>query len=451
MILNVLFAAAAAVSTPPPPAPARPISWPAISESKLDNGLTVVLAPLHNVPKVTLELDVLAGRAPGGVAQLAGRVATEGTATRTSKEIKEELRSIGGGLGVDVGSDSTAFSASSLAEFAPKLLEIVGDVVRNPAYPAGEVDLAKTNFAGEIEEQRSSPEFVAGEQIAKAIFGAHPYGYTLPEPAQVAKVTREQLKAFAAANYLPNNATLVVVGDFEPKAMTASIEKAFGSWKRGTLPAAKKVELPKRQKRAITFIDRPGSVQSTIVVGAVAPPRSSADYLALRTASMITGGAFYSRLTRNIREAKGYTYSPFSSADLRRLAGTFTAEASVRNEVTGPTILEILYELDRMRVTPVTDEELASAKTLSIGSMQLELETQAGLAGRIATIYIFNLKHDFLQTFREGINALSAADIQRAAAKYYDTYRGAIVVVGDYNAVKDQVAPFGDVSVVKAK
>jgi zinc protease len=452
MILNLLLAAALAQqTTPPPPAPARPIAWPAITEKKLANGLTLVLAPLPNVPKVTLELSFLAGRGAGGVAQVAGRVMTEGTATRTSKELKEELRSIGGGLGVNVERDATSISASALSEFSPKLLELVSDVARNASYPKSEVDLAKANFASEIEEQRSSPEFVAGEQLAKAIFGAHPYGYTVPEPAAVGKITREQLKQFAATHYLPNNAFLVVVGDFEPAAMTAAVEKAFGSWQRGTLPAVKIAEPAKRQKRQIVFVDRPGSVQSTIVLGALAPPRKAADYLALRTASIITGGAFYSRLTRNIRESKGYTYSPFSSADLRRLAGSFHAEASVRNEVTGPTILEILYELDRMRVAPVTDEELASAKTYSVGTMELELETQAGLAQRIATIYVYDLQRDFLRTFREKIEKLTAADIQRAASKYYDTYRGAIVVVGDYAQVKDQVAPFGDVTLIKAK
>jgi zinc protease len=365
--------------------------------------------------------------------------------------MKEELRSIGGEMSVDVDRDATALSASALSEFSPRLLELVSDAARNASYPASEVDLAKANFASEIEEQRSSPEFVAGEQLSKAIFGAHPYGYTVPEPASVAKVTREQLKQYAAAHYLPNNAFLIVVGDFEPAAMTAAVEKAFGSWQRGALPAVKIAEPVKRQKRQIVFVDRPGSVQSTIVLGALAPPRKAADYLALRTASIITGGAFYSRLTRNIREAKGYTYSPNSSADLRRLAGSFTAEASVRNEVTGPTILEMLYELDRMRVAPVTDEELSSAKTYSVGTMELELETQAGLAQRIATIYIYDLQHDFLQTFLPRIVKLTAADIQRAAAKYFDTYRGAIVVVGDYAAVKEQVAPFGDVMVIKPK
>ena len=123
----------------------------------------------------------------------------------------------------------------------------------------------------------------------------------------------------------------------------------------------------------------------------------------------------------------------------------------MRNAVTGPTILEMLYELDRMRIAPVTDEELASARTYSIGTMELELETQAGLAQRISTIYVYDLQHDFLQTFRDRIGKLTAADIQRAAAKYFDTYRGAIVVVGDYGQVKEQVAPFGDVTVVKAK
>ena len=436
--------------TPPAPGAARPLNLPKVTERKLSNALTVVVAPLPNVPKINAQLVMLGGEGTG-VAQLAGRVALEGTATRTSKELKEELRSIGGAMSVDVDHDATTIAASSLSEFTPRLLELLSDVARNASYPKNEVELAKTNFASEIEEQRSSPDFLAGEQLSKAIFGAHPYGFTVPEPAAVGKITREQLKQFAAAHYLPNRAYLVVVGDFQPAAMTAAAEKAFGAWQSGLVPMVKLAEPVKRQKRQIIFVDRPGSVQSTILIGALAPPRKSDDYLALRTASTIYGGAFYSRLTRNIRESKGYTYSPGSTADLRRLAGTFYAAASVRNEVTGPTILEMLYELDRMRVAPVTDEELASAKTYSVGTMELEIETQAGLAQRIATIYKYDLSHDFLQTFRDKIGKLTAPDIQRAAAKYFDTYRGAIVIVGDASQVKDQVAPFGDVMMVKVK
>jgi zinc protease len=443
-----------AQATPPPPAPPRPINWPAISESKLENGLTVVLVPLHNVPKITAVLSLLAGRGTAyktqpGVAQLAGRVANEGTATRTSLQIKQELRSIGGTLTVSVDNDATKLSASSLSDFAPKLLDIISDVARHPAYPQSEVTLAKTNFAQEIEEQRSSPDFLAQEELDKALFGAHPYGFSVPDPAAIKNVTRDSLKTFAARYYVPNNAALVIVGDFDVPTMHAEVANAFGSWKRVPLPPAPKLVLPVRDKRQIYVIDRPGSVQSTILIGAPAPPRRSVDYIPLRTTNMIYGGAFYSRLTRNIRESKGYTYSPFSFADLRRSAGAFTAGASVRNEVTGPTLLEMLYELDRMRVEPVTAEELQSAKTYSIGGMELELESQNSLATRISLIYIDDLSRDFLQTFRDKVSALTPADVQRAASKYFDTYRSAIVVVGDYKQIKDQIAPFGDVKLVK--
>ena len=446
---------AAAVTTAPPAAPFATIQWPAITEKKLDNGFTVVLVPLHNVPKISVELSFMSGRGTAaatspGVAQLAGRLLTEGTPTRTSKEIKEELRSIGGSLSVNVDRDTTTISGSSLAEFSKPFFNLLSDVAQHPAYPKSEVDLAKSNFANEIEEQRSTPEFLANEQLAKSIFGKDPYGFVVPTPEKIATITREQLKTFAAARYLPNNAHIIIVGDFEIDPMFATVKSVFGAWKSGTLPAAETAAPPKREKRQIDFVDRPGSIQSTIMIGALAPPRSSPDYIPLRTANSILGGAFYSRLTRNIREEKGYTYSPFSLGDLNRRAGVFYAEAEVRNEVTGPTILEMLYELDRMRVTPVTAEELDAVKIYSIGNLSLEIETQSGLASRINTIYNYGLKKDFLETFQKNVTALTAADIQKVSAKYFDTYRAAIVVVGDYAQVKDQVAPFGDVHLVKA-
>lgn len=451
MLIAALLAAV--VTTPPPPAPPTPIQWPAITEKKLDNGLTVVLVPLHNVPKVSVELTFMTGRgaapATPGVAQLAGRLLTEGTATRSSLALKEELRSIGGSMSVNVDRDATTIRASSLSEFSKNLFTLLSDVARHPAFPKSEVDLAKTNFISEIEEERSTPEFLAEEQLAKSIFGKDPYGFVVPDAAAIGKVTREQLKSFAAARYAPNNAHVIIVGDFDADPMFATVSSAFGSWSRVTLPAAETSTPPKREKRQIDFVDRPDSIQSTIIIGAIAPPRGSADYLALRTANMVFGGAFYSRLTRNLREAKGYTYSPYSVADLNRRAGIFYSTAEVRNEVTGPAILEMLYELDRIRIAPVTDEELDAAKVFSIGNLSLEIETQSGLATRINTIYTYGLAKDFLQSFQKNVTALTAADIQRVAAKYFDTYRGAVVIVGDYAKVRDQVAPFGDVHLVK--
>jgi predicted Zn-dependent peptidase len=217
------------------------------------------------------------------------------------------------------------------------------------------------------------------------------------------------------------------------------------------VPADENPPVPKRDKRQIYFVNRPGSIQSAIYIGNVSIPRKDKDYFAIRTANTIYGGSFYSRLTRNIRESKGYTYSPFSSSNTQAKTGSFFAGAFVRNEVTGPTLLEIFYELDRMRELPVTDEELNAAKEFSTGNFSVELASQIGLAGRISTIYTYDLDKNFIDEFRPKIEALTNVDIQRVAAKYFDTYRAAIVIVGDWDKVKDQVTPFGDVTIYDAE
>jgi predicted Zn-dependent peptidase len=260
-------------------------------------------------------------------------------------------------------------------------------------------------------------------------------------------LTRADLRAFVTKYYIPNTAHLIVVGDIDVDKTFAEIEKAFGSWKSGEAPPDENPPVPKRDKRQIYFVNRPGSIQSAIFVGNVSIPRKDKDYFALRTADTIYGGSFYSRLTRNIRESKGYTYSPFSQSNTRAKTGAFSAGAFVRNEVTGPTLLEIFYELDRMRVLPVTDEELSAAKEYSTGNFSVELASQFGLAGRINSVYTYDLDKSFINDFRPKIEALTTADIQRAAAKYFDTYRAAIVIVGDWDKVKDQVTPFGEVTI----
>jgi predicted Zn-dependent peptidase len=452
LIALLAFPLIAEQKVPPSPAPPKPVHWPAIDERHLANGMTLALVPLPNVPKVTMRLGFLAGPSTNReLAELVARVLTEGTESRTSKQIKGELRSIGGTLDVSTDADATTIVGSSLSEFMPQLVDLMSDVARHPSFPSAEVRLTKANFVGQIEAQRSSPDFLANEQFLKAVFGSDPYGLTVPDPKAVQAATPEQMKAFVARWYAPNEAYLIVVGDFHATDVVAAAEKSFGTMKRVEAPKESYVPLPGRDKRTIYFVDRPGSVQSVIVVGNIAPPRKSPDYVALRTASVILGGAFYSRLARNIREAKGYTYSPSSSVFMRRRAGTATATAAVRNEVTGPAILEMLYELDRMRVLPVTDEELANAKAYSSGVLALELETQGIFSIRVESIYKFGLAKDFLPAFSMQLDALTPADVEKAAARYFDTYRGAIVVVGDYEKVKDQVAPFGDVKVIQAK
>lgn len=456
-IILLTTTAIAQQKTPPPPGAARPLNLPKITEKKLPNGLTVVLAPLPNVPKIS---SILAFRsattasdrtAHPGIAQIAAAVANEGTDTRTSKQIKEELRSIGGTLNLGSDADSTTMSASALSEFSARLFELMSDIAQHPSFPETEVKLAQENSIQQIRAGRADPNFLANERFQKAIFGNHPYGFVVPDEKSISALTRNDLRAFVTKYYIPNAAHLIVVGDIDVEKTFAEIEKAFGGWKSGAVPPDENPPVPRRNKRHIYFVNRPGSIQSAIYLGNVSIPRKDKDYFAIRTADTIYGGSFYSRLTRNIRETKGYTYSPFSSANTRAKTGSFLAGAFVRNEVTGPTLLEIFYELDRMRVLPVTDEELSAAKEYSTGNFSVELASQFGLAGRINTIYTFDLDKSFINDFRPKIEALTAADIQKAAAKYFDTYRAAIVIVGDWEKVKDQVTPFGDVTIYDAE
>jgi len=443
--------------TAPAPGPARPLNLPKITEKRLPNGLTVVLAPLPNVPKMTSILTFKSATtasdrsAHPGIAQIAASVANEGTDTRTSKQIKEELRSIGGTLSLGSDADSTSMNASALSEFSTTLFDLMSDVAQHPSFPETEVKLAQENTIQQIRAGRADPGFLANERFQKAVFGNHPYGFVVPDEKSISALTQADLKAFVSKYYIPNAAHLIVVGDIDVDKTFAEVEKAFGSWKSGTVPPDENPPVPQREKRQIYFVNRPGSIQSAIYVGNASIPRKDKDYFAIRTADTIYGGSFYSRLTRNIRETKGYTYSPFSSSNTRAKTGSFMAGAFVRNEVTGPTLLEMFYELDRMRVLPVTDEELSAAKEYSTGNFSVELASQFGLASRINSVYTFDLDKSFINDFRPKIEALTTSDIQKAAAKYFDTYRAAIVIVGDWDKVKDQVTPFGEVTMYDAE
>src|SRR5678816_1954077 len=246
--------------TPPAPGAARPLNLPKITEKKLANGLTVVLAPLPNVPKVTAVLTFRSATTASdrkeqpGIAQIAGSVANEGTDTRTSKQIKEELRSIGGTLSLGSDADSTTMTASSLSEFSTRLFDLMTDVAQHPAFPETEVKLAQENTIQQIRAGRADPGFLVNERFQKAVFGDHPYGFVVPDEKSISALTSADLRAFVAKYYIPNASHLVVVGDIDVDKTYAEIEKAFGSWKSGAVPPDENPPLPTRDKRQIYFV-----------------------------------------------------------------------------------------------------------------------------------------------------------------------------------------------------
>src|ERR671919_1732772 len=260
IIFAIILLATTAIAqqkTPPPPGAARPLNLPKITEKKLSNGLTVVLAPLPNVPKISSILTFRSATtasdrdAHPGIAQIAASVANEGTHTRTSKQIKEELRSIGGTLSLGSDADSTTMSASSLSEFSTKLFELMSDVAQHPSFPDTEVKLAQENTIQQIRAGRASPGFLANERFQKAVFGNHPYSFVVADEKSISALTRNDLRTFVTKYYIPNAAYLIVVGDIDVDKTFAEIEKAFGSWKSGAATPEENPAVPKRDKRQI--------------------------------------------------------------------------------------------------------------------------------------------------------------------------------------------------------
>jgi predicted Zn-dependent peptidase len=287
--------------------------------------------------------------------------------------------------------------------------------------------------------------------MRQVLFGKHPYATVAPSEAQVESYRLPQLSQFYRQNYCPANALLVLVGDFNAAEMRAQVERAFSAWQGAAPAAAADPALPEIHGRRVHLVHLPGAVQAQITVGNRAITRQSPDWQRATLANAIYGGAFHSRLVLNIREQKGYTYSPRSALHALRQHGFFTVSAAVRGEVVAATLSEMFYELDRIRALPVSEEELADARNYLAGLFSLGLGTQDGIAGQLASVLLEKLPDDYLETYRARIRVLTAEDVLEAARRYFDSANAQIVVVGDRAHVEAHAALFGPMDVVDAQ
>jgi len=435
----------------PPLGPERPVVWPARLRRKLANGMEVVLVESHGIPKLTGELYFRSGNASAAatapsLAALTATLVRTGTATRTNRQIEEDLRRIGADLGTSAGADTSAIGFNGLVEFAPQLLELVADLARNASFPAEEFDRERRHLLESVRIERTTPSFLASERMRRVLFGAHPYATIAPTEAQVEAYRLEQLVGYYRAYYRPLNALLIAVGDFSPPAMFEQIERVFGSWTAGDVASSPNPPLPELHGRHVHLVHLPEAVQAQVVLGNHAITRRNPGWLPLALTNSLFGGAFNSRLVMNIREQKGYTYSPHSGVQAFRQHGTFSVQAAVRNEVVAATLTEIFYELDRIRALPVGDDELADARNYLTGVFSLGLATQDGLASQLSTVYLHELPEDYLETYRQRIRSLTAQDVLAAARAHFDSANAQIVVVGDRSRIAEQAALFGDVT-----
>ena len=430
----------------------RPVTWPTRTRVTLPNGLQVVLAEAHSIPKFHGELYFRAGNALVAdrsvcLAEMTATLVRTGTSKRTSRQIEEDLRRLGADLGTSSGQDTSAISFAGLSEFAEPLLQLVNELAREAAFPEAELERERRQKLEEVKLERTSPGFLASERLRKILYGKHPYALISPSEAQVAAYKRDDLRSVYREIYTPENALLMMVGDFDSQAMLKTIEKVFGAW-TGKKPAAKEsVALPELHGRRVYLVHNPGSVQTQIVVGCHAITRKHPDWLRLGLTNSLYGGAFNSRLVMNIREDKGYTYSPRSSVNPLKQHGTFSVSAAVRNDVVAASLTEIFYEMDKLRSVPVPEAELADAQNYLTGVFSMGLATQEGLLSQFSTVELNELPADYLETYREKIRAFTPGDLLAAARKYFDSANMQIVVVGDRGLIEEQARLFGDVEV----
>ena len=452
LLPGVLLAHALALPTPlpaqqAPPAPGTPRDFilPAQRELTLPNGLEVTLVPYGEIPKATVRLVVRTGNIDETaeqvwLADLTGDLLQEGTTTRSAEQVAQHVAGMGGELQLNVGPDVTTVGGEVLTQFAPDFVRLVADVVRNPALPASELPRLKAARVRQLSIARSQAQSLALERFRQALYPNHPYGRVFPSQEAVEGYTLEQIRAFHDANFGAARSRLYIVGRYDEAAVERAIREAFGDWKQGA-PARRAPPSP-TSTRVVHIVDRPGAVQSTIYMGLPVIDPSSPDYVPMLVTNALLGGSFGSRITSNIRERKGYTYSPFSTLSSRFRDAYWAEIADVTTNVTGASLTEILHEIDSLRRVAPSVEELRGIQNYLAGTFTLQNSSRSGIISVLQMVDLHGLGDDYLTGFVRRVHAVTPADVRRIAASYLDPAKMTIVVVGDRSVIAEQLKPF---------
>ena len=445
LVLAATFASPAAAqfpTTPPPIGAPKAFKVPIRRTFTLPNGMKVSLTPFGTVPKATVRLAIRTGAIDETanelwVSGLMADLMAEGTATRGSRDLAEEMAGMGGGLAIGAGDDLTNITADVLGDRAAELVRVIADVARHPRFPESELPRMKQNRLRNIAIARSQPGTQASVKFGEMMFGDHPYGRSFPTEAQLQGYTIDQVKAFWAANVGAARSHLYVTGIFDAAAVEKVIRESFGDWAAGPAPTNNPATMT--TKRQVAVIDRPNAVQSTVLLGLPVPSITSPDYIKLRVTDAILGGSFGSRITSNIREKKGYTYSPGSFISTRKGVAYWAESADVTTNVTGPSLTEIFAEVDRLRTEAPPVAELDGIKKNMAGIFVLQNGSRGGVTGQFATLDLQGMSDDFLRTYVDRVLAVTPADVQRTMQDYLTPEKMSLVVVGDRKVVDDQL------------
>lgn len=412
-----------------------------IKREVLPNGLTLLVVERHNLPIIRVTVGINAGsmiepEEKAGLANLVVELLTEGTKKRTASEINEEIEFVGASLEPSGGYDYVTVSLSILRKDLDLGFDILSDIIINPSFPRDELGRKKTRIKGSLIAKEEDPNFVAGKAFKKALFGSHPYGRLIEgSPETLDRIKRKDLMDFHSTYYAPNNTIMAVVGDITVEEVKTLLARYFSDWQKKELkiPSPPKPE-PLKEKQVIS-IDKE-LTQASIVLGHPAIRRDNPDYYALSVMNYILGGGgFTSRLMQNIREEKGLAYDIHSAFRSRKETGSFRVSVQTKNESANTVIEETLKEINHIRETPVSQEELSDAKSFLTGSFPLMIETGQKIANFLMAIEYYNLGLDYINKYPLYIQRVTREDVLRVAKKYLDPERFILVVVGNQKKV----------------
>lgn len=429
------------------------VSLPRPQEADLANGLHLIVLEDRRVPQVSFRLVI-----PGaggyfdppelpGLASFTAAMMREGTTTRTSRELSEQLETMAASLSVGAGASSVdaSVSGSSLTTHFEQLLELAADVLLRPSFPDEELARYRQRTRAQLIQQRSNPGFLAAEMFARVVYGEHPGGRVAPTPAALEKVTRENLETFHRARYVPDRAVLAIAGDISMADARTLVEARLEGWRKRGAPAPEVADPAPAGSRKVFLVSRPDSVQTNLIVGTQAIERTHADYDVLSVMNQVLGGGPTGRLFLILREEKGYTYGAGSDLDAGRYRGDWSASTSVRTEVTGPALQDLLAEVARMREEPVPETELSDAQRSMVASFALSLESPGRMLDYYLTQWRYGLPDDYWDRYPDRIMAVTPAQVQAAARKYLDPDRLLVVAVGDESKIGADLTAHGEV------
>lgn len=430
---------------PPPGGTPKDFKLPASDSFTLDNGLAATLIPFGNVPKVTISVVVRSGNLNEGeqtwLADLSGDFFLEGTSSRGAEQIAQEAASMGGEVAVSVSEDQTTISADVLADFAPDMVALLADIVRNPTYPESELERLKRDRLRQLSVSKTQPQQMAVAEFRKALYGDHPYGRLLPTEEQLSAYSIEDVRDFYGSNFGAQRSQVYVAGVFDAAATRSAIEASFGDWRTGPDVLMDKPD-PASGKVVVDVIDRPGASQSNLLLGLPTIAPGHDDWIAMQLTNSLLGGAFSSRITSNIREDKGYTYSPFSSISTRYKDAYWVQSAAVTTDVTGPALKEILYEIDNLQENPPPATELDGIKNYAAGIFVLQNSTRNGLINILSYLALQELPDNYLTDYVSNVFAVTPEEVSEMAKTYMREEDMTLVVVGDRGRVSEQVEPY---------